>query len=864
MRLQLKDYQDKAVREVLERLDMCREAWHGKYQERNSFALTATTGAGKTVIASTVIEALIHGSTEFDYEPDPGAVVLWISKDPALNEQTRHRIIESADRIPVGDLVLLDKDFGGDKLEMGTIYFINPSKLSATSRFVRRTNDRSVTFWEILDNTIMDRTLTLYVILDEAHEGMKAPQKKDEDERQTIVQKIINGNGSNAAVPIVWGISATPERFNTAMAIATGRATKPNVLVDPKDVQASGLLKSTLVLDIPDESGDFETSMLRDATVEFLKQSDRWTAYCGQEDVELVLPLLVVQIPNKASGDAGERQEDRTIGTVLKVVRENFADFTDDCVAHVLGDRSDLEINDITIPKVRPQDIQSNSAIRVLIAKDAVSTGWDCPRAEVLVSLRPAQDKTYITQLLGRMVRTPLARSTSDDRLNSASCYLPHFDRHTAKAVSEEIMGIKKQDGKEPPLPPGPKVILKPVDLAWNTTIPIEVKDIFTNLPSLSKPSAQPKPIKRVLDAATAMAIDGFVDRPNESLLQTLFGVLDGARAQYASDVKQIADAIKKAEIRRLTTKHGDAAAQDTQLVREADENTVKEALGSTNRAFTSAVVTAFRKGLYVEATKDDPLGADLVAIDAEVAALSRIEHNGESVVLNALESAAEKQTRAWLERFHSQIALLTEVRRDVYDDIRGQAREPELTPTQIRKVQRVEGGTEAGDDLGRYKLHVLGDESGEWPLDPKFNEWEITVLDQELDRKSVVAWYRNPSDAGKYSVRVPYKQDGEWKSLQPDFIFFDRNAADEIVASIVDPHSGHLSGALERLVGLANYAEQHGEHFLRIDAVDMGKEKALRSLDIKNAQVRLAVLAAESEGKSATDLFNGPLARGY
>ena len=45
--------------------------------------------------------------------------------------------------------------------------------------------------------------------------------------------------------------------------------------------------------------------------------------------------------------------------------------------------------------------------MRVLFAKDAISTGWDCPRAEVLVSFRPAEDETHITQLLGRMVRTP-------------------------------------------------------------------------------------------------------------------------------------------------------------------------------------------------------------------------------------------------------------------------------------------------------------------------------------------------------------------------------------------------------------------------------------------------------------------------
>ena len=76
-----------------------------------------------------MIEALLHGSDEFDVEPDPSAVILWVSKDPALNAQTKSRFIECADRIPAGDLVLLDKTYAEESLQTGTVYFINPDKL---------------------------------------------------------------------------------------------------------------------------------------------------------------------------------------------------------------------------------------------------------------------------------------------------------------------------------------------------------------------------------------------------------------------------------------------------------------------------------------------------------------------------------------------------------------------------------------------------------------------------------------------------------------------------------------------------------------------------------------------------------------
>ena len=58
--------------------------------------------------------------------------------------------------------------------------------------------------------------------------------------------------------------------------------------------------------------------------------------------------------------------------------------------------------------------------------------------------------------------------------------------------------------------------------------------------------------------------------------------------------------------------------------------------------------------------------------------------------------------------------------------------------------------------------------------------------------------------------------------------------------------------------------AEEHGTVYTRIDAIDEGRDKTLRSLDLKDPAVRAAILAAEKDGKSAADLFNGPQSRSY
>jgi type III restriction enzyme len=81
MKFTLKDYQEEAVKDVLTNLKKAAKRWH-EDRDNHAFSLTAITGAGKTVMAAAVFEALFHGDDNFDFEPDPGAVVIWFSDDP--------------------------------------------------------------------------------------------------------------------------------------------------------------------------------------------------------------------------------------------------------------------------------------------------------------------------------------------------------------------------------------------------------------------------------------------------------------------------------------------------------------------------------------------------------------------------------------------------------------------------------------------------------------------------------------------------------------------------------------------------------------------------------------------------------------
>lgn len=866
MQTPLKGYQREAVKDILKLLSRSKSDWH-QHQEQSTFALSAPTSSGKTVMAAAAIEATLHGSDEFGVEADPTAVFLWVSKDPALNEQTKARFRQHADRIPWGDLVTLDKDYADDSLQTGHVYFINPQKLAVSAGFVKYTDSRNVTFWDILANTIKDPGKTLYMVLDEAHEGMRPTSSTD----QTIVMRIINGNGNGngvPAMPIVWGISATLDRFTKAMGASTSRTKRPDVEVDPVDVQASGLIKTGIHLDIPDEIGEFSTTLIHDATQDFVDVCRRWDDYTAAQGIdEPVVPLMVVQIPNKDKGESntekGRREEEALILHVLNTIRQDWSELPHDGVAHVLGeDHGAIHVGPYVIPRVQPQDVQARTHIRVLIAKDAISTGWDCPRAEVLLSLRPGQDPTYVTQLIGRMVRTPLAQTTSVDRLNSAACYLPKFDLNTTRAVVDELLGkSKKGTGKGSSTSLVTKVLLKPVTLVPNPTIPADVLDLVESLPSYARPSAVARPIKRLLKAAQAFGQDELVAAPDKQAHETLYGVLDGIAADYAHELDEQADDILTADIRRIRATFADGDVTEEKTQRVGDTDTVDDALRHMRRVLTTSLVSGYiRRDVQTavdeaEAQGGSILDVDVNAVRARVAAIGMIET--EDGVQSAVEEAAETLTRHWLASNAGKIAKLSDARRSVYEEVRGMARQPELAPVEIQTDEQVDTVNEDLVELPTAKRHVVSDANGDFPLDARLNRWERAAIEHELKDAATVGWYRNPSLGGRHSLRVPYKAGEVWKSLQPDLLFVTEAADGTIRPSIVDPHGAHLGDALPKLKALAEYADRHGSSFERIVAVGAEKDSYLVGIELLDPTVRAAVYGSQADKASVEAIFD-------
>ena len=74
-----------------------------------------------------------------------------------------------------------------------------------------------------------------------------------------------------------------------------------------------------------------------------------------------------------------------------------------------------------------PDNLTENDATPVfLLMKQAISTGWDCPRAKILVKLREGMSEQFEIQTIGRIRRMPEAKHYDDDLLDF--CYVYTFD----------------------------------------------------------------------------------------------------------------------------------------------------------------------------------------------------------------------------------------------------------------------------------------------------------------------------------------------------------------------------------------------------------------------------------------------------
>lgn len=414
----------------------------GSYRRTHSpqiVSFTAPTGAGKTIIMASLIESIYFGDNT--YPDQQNAIFVWLSDSPQLNEQSKQKIDLKADKIRFDQCVTITEEtFDREVLEDGHIYFLNTQKLGKSSNLTKHSDTRQYTIWETLANTAREKSDRLYLIIDEAHRGM---QGREASRATTIMQKFLKGSAEDklTPMPVVIGMSATSERFNRL--VEGTSSTIHKIVITADEVRASGLLKDRIVITYPEESSlNKDMAVLQAAADDWKQKWDHWTQYCREQHYAYVNPVFVVQVLSST----GDRISDTDLDDCLRKIEERTGfHFSEGEVVHTFGQTSAaITVNGLNVRYEEPSRIAEDRNIKVVFFKENLSTGWDCPRAETMMSFRHAKDATYIAQLLGRMVRTPMqARILVDEVLNDVHLYLPYFDADTVQRVVEELQSTE-------------------------------------------------------------------------------------------------------------------------------------------------------------------------------------------------------------------------------------------------------------------------------------------------------------------------------------------------------------------------------------------------------------------------------------
>lgn len=441
MKVELFPFQKRALSDIRMKTAEALGSYHRTHAPQ-VVSFTAPTGAGKTIIMSALIESILYGDDS--YAEQPNAIIVWLSDSPQLNEQSKLKIDSKADKIRLSQCVTVTEDsFDKETFEDGHIYFLNTQKLSVTSRLTKNGDNRSYTIWETLANTVRDKSDRLYFIIDEAHRGM---QGREASKATTIMQKFIKGSDEDhiPPMPVVIGMSATTQRFNALVEGTSSTIHKAIVTAD--EVRASGLLKDRIVITYPEASAvNNDMAILQAAADDWKEKWEHWTQYCFEQHYAYVNPILIIQVLN---GTGGKLTDSNLDDCIAKIEERTGFKLESGQVVHTFGGTTaSLTVNGLEVRYEEPSRIADDRNIRIVFFKENLSTGWDCPRAETMMSFKRANDATYIAQLLGRMVRTPMQMHIQvDDVLNDVHLYLPYFNEETVKDVVEALQSTEGGD----------------------------------------------------------------------------------------------------------------------------------------------------------------------------------------------------------------------------------------------------------------------------------------------------------------------------------------------------------------------------------------------------------------------------------
>ena len=379
----LKRYQDTAVNELLLKTRLLLN----KNLDKRTIVFQSPTGSGKTFIMSRYIQEMID-----EYENKQGICFLWLSIGKGnLHEQSYESLKKE---LFYDKLYLLEQEFFGSRTEIDNneIVVVNWEKLRAKDnktgewKNILMKDGERTNFRELIRNTKNDKTI-IVMIIDESHSN--STSKRALELRDKIVK-----------ADLTIEMSATP-------VLREGEYNE-KITVRPNDVIEEGMIKKEIVIneDIDQIDDDEITSQDLIMQAAFQKREELKQLY-QKMDID-INPLVMVQLPSSEAGEDKKEFVERFLAG-KNITYENKK------LAIWLSKEKVNNENESLTP--------NNSEVDFLIFKQAIDTGWDCPRASILVRFREIKSIIFEIQTIGRILRMPEAEHYKNDTLNRGFVY---------------------------------------------------------------------------------------------------------------------------------------------------------------------------------------------------------------------------------------------------------------------------------------------------------------------------------------------------------------------------------------------------------------------------------------------------------
>ena len=351
------------------------------YKNQQVITVKSPTGSGKTLILLGFVDKYLN-------EIEPNTAFVWLCPGKGDLEAQSMRRMEKF--LPSRTAYTLD-DALKNGFTAGSTTFINWELVTKKGNNAIKDSEKKNLFDRITEAKREQREFI--IIVDEEHSNKTA-------KAQYIIDRI--------------------DAKHIVRVSATARPNKKYefIEIDEQDVIDAGLITKAIyvnegVSDEPDRTDDYtELLTLADAK---RKEIQKHYRNIGRN----VRPLVLIQFP---SG----RPE--TIEGVEKKLEEMGYTYDNHMVSiWMSGKKIDL-----------PDNLTENDAEPVfLLMKQAISTGWDCPRAKILVKLREGMSEDFTIQTIGRIRRMPEVKHYGDDVLDC--CYVYTYDEKYKSGLLSDL-----------------------------------------------------------------------------------------------------------------------------------------------------------------------------------------------------------------------------------------------------------------------------------------------------------------------------------------------------------------------------------------------------------------------------------------